>query len=279
MGLRRCCIADCKSASNLPDCCDIKFHAFPTNEAARKVWLKNCRIENSKSVNKGFVVCSKHFQESDFKPLKNSQRFLRNGAVPTIFPWGNEQPLSEHLAGHSQDANVTLESIKEDGNSSVLDESTALTKTTTTTKKTSARNAKSKQQADTSKPRSVSADAQSKNATEAKPSEMSPRKSLDSATTPEKSTAAKENMIKSPTKKFDAAMSLNPGAKVEVQDLNGTWLNASVVEVDQTEQEVLISFDKTAKTKGAASYVCEIIEIFGFAFYFNLLPNLITDLN
>lgn len=253
MGLRRCCIADCKSASNSPDCSDIKYHAFPTNEVARNVWIKNCRIENSKSLTKSVMVCSKHFQESDFKPPKNSQRFLRNGAVPTIFPWGNEQSLSEYLAEHSQDGNVTLESIKEDGDNSVLNESTASTKTIT--KKTSARHAKSKVQADSSKPRSVSADEQAKNETEAKTSEMSPRKSLDSATTPDKSTAAKENVIKSPTKKFDAAMSLNPGAKVEVQDLNGTWLNASVVEVDQTEQEVLISFDKTAKTKGAASYV------------------------
>lgn len=255
MGLRRCCIADCKSVSNSSDCSDIKFHAFPTNEVARNVWIKNCHIKNSKSLNKAVVVCSKHFQESDFKPLKKGHRFLRNGAVPTIFPWGNEQTFSEYLNEHSQVGNVTLESIKEDVDNSVLNESTASTKSTT--KKTSTRHGKLKQQADSSKPRSVSADDQSKSKDEAKTSEMSPRKSLDSATTPEKSTTAKENMIKSPTKKFDAAMSLNPGAKVEVQDLNGTWLNASVVEVDQTEHEVLISFDKNAKTKGAASYVFE----------------------
>lgn len=256
MGQRRCCIAECKSASNSSECGDIKFHAFPTNEVARNVWIKNCRIENNKSLTKSVVVCSKHFQESDFKPPKKSHRYLRNGAVPTIFPWGNEQSLSEYLAEHSQDENVTLDTIEEDEVSSVLNESTASTKSTS--KKTSARHAKLKTKAESSKPRSVSADEQSKSEAEAKPCEMSPRKSLDSATTPEKSTTAKENMIKSPTKKFDAAMSLNPGAKVEVQDLNGAWLNASVVEVDQTEQEVFISFDKNVKTKGAASYVIAI---------------------
>lgn len=242
MGLRRCCITDCKSASNAPDCNDVRYHAFPTNEVVRNVWIKNCRIENSRSLTKSVVVCSRHFQESDFKPPKNGHRFLKNGAVPTIFSWGTEQSFSDYLAEHAQDANTTLESIKEDGDSSILNEST---------KSTSKKSGRSKANltAESSKPRSVSAD---ESISETKPGEATPRKSLDSAT-PEKSTAAKENMIKSPSKKFDAAMSLAPGAKVEVQDLNGTWLNASVVEVDQTEQEVFISFDKNAKTKGAAA--------------------------
>lgn len=250
MGLRRCCIKDCKSASNAADCGDVRFHIFPSNEIVRNIWIKNCRTQNSRSLTKNVFVCSRHFNESDFKQPKSGTKTLRNGAAPTIFPWGTEQSFSEYLAEHAQDANSTLESIKEESDASALNDSNT---TPTSSRKSSSKkmNVRSKANVatDSGKLRSVSADEQSTSKANTKVEDTTPRKSLDSAD----KTAAKENMIKSPSKKFDAAMSLIPGAKVEVQDLNGTWLNASVKEVDQSDQEVFISFDENAKSKGASA--------------------------
>ncbi|XP_031623524.1 PHD finger protein 20-like [Contarinia nasturtii] len=51
--------------------------------------------------------------------------------------------------------------------------------------------------------------------------------------------------------KKDTAMQFTPGTKIEAQDLTGGWHNASVIEVDQGEQEVLIKFAKNMRAKGA----------------------------
>lgn len=65
----------------------VSFHEIPANLDARGGWLKvisrKDRVPNSTSNNS--VVCSLHFQASDFKEnCKNRQ--LKPGVVPSIFP-------------------------------------------------------------------------------------------------------------------------------------------------------------------------------------------------
>lgn len=241
MGQRRCCITDCQSSSHLPECSDIKFHAFPTNEVVRNMWLKNCHIEQHRSITKSNVVCSKHFLETDYQPPKNGRRLLSSNAVPTIFNWGNEKSFSDQL--HEQSSPTSDAPSKENTDKANKTPSD----TTPIAKPNKKMISRSQAQSAAEKQRSASAEEQTQSEANTKVSKA--RKSLDSATASETPTV-KANLIKSPMKRLDMAVQLVPGAKVEVQDLSGTWHNASVAEVDQSEQEVLINFEKNVKAKG-----------------------------
>lgn len=170
---------------------------------------------------------------------------MNTNAVPTVFEWGNEKSFAEYLAD-AQDTEPALEtSTKESADKSAKATSSDTTPVTKTSKKMISR---SQANSAAEKQRSASAEEQqTPNDSNDKVNKV--RKSLDSVASPEKP-IAKENVVKSPSKKYDIAMQLVPGAKVEVQDLGGSWHNASVAEVDQGEQEVLINFEKNVKAKG-----------------------------
>lgn len=259
MGQRKCCVNDCKSVSHLEEYKDTRFHAFPTNELVRNMWLKNCHIEQNRSITKSNVICSRHFRESDYQAPKNGRRLLNTNAVPTIFDWGNEKSFSEYMAD-AQDTDTTLKtSTKENVDKApktASSDATTTTPTTTTTpvaksskkmmSRSQANNASEKQQ----RPTSAEEQQPTPNESNEKDKTDKEQKSLDPVASPEKP-ATKENVVKSPLKKFDIA-GLVPGAKVEAQDVGGSWHNASVIEVDQGEQEVLINFEKNVKAKGSA---------------------------
>ncbi|XP_031623843.1 PHD finger protein 20-like protein 1 [Contarinia nasturtii] len=243
MGQRKCCVPECKSSSHLPECSEMKFHAFPTNNATRNIWLKNCRIDQIRSITKNNVVCSKHFHDSDYQVTKNDRRMLGVNAVPTVFSWGNEKSFSEHMD--------TSEAIPDTSANESATKTTEIPSDNTAVTKSKKMSSRSQANIADDKQRSASAEEQSSTSANKKVNKV--RKSLDLSNTSDK-TPSKDNVIKSPSKKFDIAMQLTPGAKVEAQDLTGSWHNASVVEVDQGEQEVLINFEKTVKGKGASGF-------------------------
>lgn len=240
MGQRRCCVLECKSVSHLPEFSDVKFHAFPTNQIVRNIWMKNCHIEQNRSIAKSNVVCSRHFLESDYQIPKNGRRLLNSNAVPTVFSWGDEKTFSDHLA-EAQQTSPVQEAVTKDSADNTPVDTTPVVKTT--------KKMMSRSQANSAAEKQRSASAEEKTPTDANAKTTKARKSLDSATTPEKPDA-KDGAMKSPSKKFEIAAQFAPGVKVEVQDLSGNWHNASVVEVDQGEQEVFISFEKNVKAKG-----------------------------
>lgn len=239
MGQRKCCVIDCDSASHLHS--DVRFHAFPTNNIARRMWLKNCRIELNRSITKSNVVCSRHFLESDYQAPKNGRKLLNTSAVPTIFAWGNEKSFAEHSAD-AEESSATPEKSTKEATDETPSETTPVAKAVKPKKMVSRSQANSAAE----KQRSASAEEQTTSDSNSKVSKA--RKSLESGT-PAKSAPGKD-IVKSPTKRFDIAINLVQGAKVEVQDVGGTWHNASVMEVDLGEQEVLINFDKNVKAKG-----------------------------
>lgn len=243
MGQRKCCVNECKSASHLEECKDVRFHAFPMNEIVRNMWVQNCHIEQNRSITKSNVICSRHFLESDYQPPKNGRRLLNNNAVPTIFEWGNEKSFTEYLADAQDNEPETSEASTKDNADKSSSDATPVAKTSKKMMSRSQANSAAEKQ------RSASAEEQQTVPNDSNEKVNKARKSLDSVTSPEKPTTAKEIVLKSPTKNFDTAL-LVPGAKVEVQDLGGSWHNASVAEVDQGEQEVLINFEKNVKAKG-----------------------------
>lgn len=84
MGKRKCCIEGCSSTSNRKEDEGVTFHKFAAKLTDE--WLKACRVDAEKKNSVAFV-CSRHFRKSDFQDFKGNKYFLKQGAVPSIFPW------------------------------------------------------------------------------------------------------------------------------------------------------------------------------------------------
>lgn len=246
MSPRRCIIEGCDSVAGQRQHQGVKFHKFPTNVATRKIWIENCRLLNSKNITTSTLVCSRHFRRADFQPVKNEKHVLKLGAVPTMFPWGN---LPVHDIKSTTKSNDD-DSTQDTENDSTTDEPTAPPppppKATASTCKKGNLRSKSlsaAEAANAAKQRSAS--AEEKNNSKTRVEKANARKSLDSAT----ATVAKSDKTQSSGDASDKASSLTlvSGAKLEVQDLSGSWHRASVVEVDPNEQEVLINFENKSK--------------------------------
>lgn len=243
--MRRCTIEGCSSVSGQNDeHQNVTFHVFPANAAIRKTWMENCRIPQNKNITKSILVCSRHFRRIDFQPLKKDKYFLKQGAVPSIFPWGTSHQ-SETTASNSSDSNQTNDATEPKTDDSA------------TIKPLSAIKA---DKFSTSKQRSVSADEHLA-VSHAAEDKTVPRKSLDSASTIKKD-SGKVNVAPSASidgalskKKMDFVSTLATGMKLEAQDFNKVWHVAKIVEVDHNEKEVLVHFEKNAKAKGSAAYV------------------------
>lgn len=248
MSPRRCAVDGCKSISGQQQHQGVKFHTFPINLATRKIWTDNCRIAKSRNITKSVLVCSRHFRRADFLPLKNNKHFLKNGAVPTIFPWGN---LPYHEIGNANAA-TKIKNTESRVDKEHVDSKTG-SSSSETTKKQSVRQ-KSLSNVDANvKHRSASAEEKN-NENRSLADKLNTRKSLDSATVSAKN-AEKVSQSNEATKpaggtSTELIASLVSGAKLEAQDFSGSWHNANVVEVDHGEQEVLINFEKTLESKG-----------------------------
>ncbi|ELU03408.1 hypothetical protein CAPTEDRAFT_188957 [Capitella teleta] len=74
----------------------LSFHCFPSRKGAkkqRKAWLIAIRRDEGPKfkVTKKMVVCSEHFQETDFKFTLTGMRVLKAGVVPSKFAWSKEK--------------------------------------------------------------------------------------------------------------------------------------------------------------------------------------------
>ena len=101
--MRYCCVPKCNGTGGF---------LFPKNPEVQKKWrIAIKRVNEKKAVwvpSKYSVVCELHFTESDFKE-KNSagfphqRRFLKEGAVPSIFSFQSSAqacPTQRQLHGH-----------------------------------------------------------------------------------------------------------------------------------------------------------------------------------
>lgn len=248
MAPRRCSVAGCKSVSGRQQHRGVTFHTFPLNPITRQCWMSNSRMANTKVVTKSILICSRHFRRADFQPLKNNKYLLKNGAIPTIFPWGS-LPYTEpaqivqgtlDLAAHIQ--------------------ATALNAMDVTTGDTASQEENIVKQilvdaikSEIKSPikRSASADVSGFGGEPSTSGESKPkiiRKSLDSAVL--KNTL---KTLSAPPTAFSSVGDLTllfvPGSSIEAQDFNEIWHPASVVEVDQDEREVFIHFEIAANAK------------------------------
>lgn len=231
MAPRRCTIKGCPSVSGRQQHRGVTFHTFPLNPIARQFWLTNCGLPETKSITKSMLVCSRHFRRADFQPLKNNKYLLKQGAVPTIFPWGTlpyVEPTAPTVTEGDQPAANAVEEKPGEINQQLVDE---IVKIKSELKSTIGVKSPNK--------RSASADEPGTS----EPKKKAIRVSLDSKKLPAEPVAVTS---------FDSFSKFSPGTRIEAQDFNEVWHAAKVMEVDNDEKEVLIHFEKNGKSKAPA---------------------------
>lgn len=84
MSSRRCVVDNCayKQVER-----SVSFHCLPVHQALKDKWITNCKINSEIANSKSILVCSLHFHRADFQLTKNGKYRLKQGTVPTIFPW------------------------------------------------------------------------------------------------------------------------------------------------------------------------------------------------
>lgn len=226
MGARRCTVEGCDSISHKAEHKHVTFHTFPLNSAVRQIWISNCKLSEGKTITKSVLVCSKHFRKEDMSH-KASKSMLKQGAIPSIFPWGT-LPYVKPIGKPKDDSfvdNEELEAMDTTQNNTANESTLNDMNVSEDPKDQSKLDAPSTSRANVS-----TKSSSSKRSRQSGKSSSRSRKSLNSS-------------------KQENPVSFVPGTKVEAQDFDKTWHPAKVVEVDQDEGEVLIHFEKN-KSKG-----------------------------
>lgn len=209
----------------------VTFHTFPHNAISRQFWLTNCGLPDTKSITKSILVCSRHFRRADFQPLKNNKYLLKQGAVPTIFPWGTlpyVEPTPHAVIDSGQPLTNFVDDKPGEINQQLVDE---IVKIKSELKATIGIKSPNKRSASVDEPGT------------SEPKKKAIRVSLDSKK------LSSDNTVPTVTASFDPFSKFAPGTRVEAQDFFEVWHHAKVMEVDNEEKEVLIHFEKNAKSK------------------------------
>ena len=86
-----CCVPECtKKGYREEDGTKVSFFKFPM----KKKWLHAIRRDEGKyfKVTKSTRVCSRHFREGDIKKSLSGKNELKDGVVPSVFPWIRTSP-------------------------------------------------------------------------------------------------------------------------------------------------------------------------------------------
>lgn len=84
---RKCSVESCLSDSNRPEDTGVTFHKVPLHSDIRPKWMSLCRIPEDKKSIKVIYICSRHFLNADFCSFKGRKYMLRQGVLPSVFPW------------------------------------------------------------------------------------------------------------------------------------------------------------------------------------------------
>lgn len=202
---RKCGVEECLSDSNRSEDVGVTFHKIPLHPDIRPKWMSLCRIPEDKQNLKVIYICSRHFLKADFCNFKGKKYMLKQGVLPSVFPWNRCKMERIHLKSKPEDdikkkPNETQDLLKNDdtidenkrtiikleniGSMSVKEEVLSPGQSTTIEQKT---------------------------------------KTVDTAT---------------------GQLIFAPNTRIEALDFNQTWSPAKIVEVDYEENEVLVHFEK-----------------------------------
>lgn len=238
MGLKRCAVNGCASASNRTEDVGVTFHQLPAKSTTRTIWIKGAGVPDDANVK----VCSRHFREADFKVVKQKY-YLVKGTYPTIFPWGvfvngdpnTEAPQPQPTAVVKEEPQETTETAAPpqtaEGSPS-LPVARAITSTVKDKPKAAAAIRVKKETKATKRHSIATVDA-----VKLEPAEEVTQKPLRKSM---------EAVATAPKKEPDppkAKLNLEPGQGISAMDFQNVWHPAQILEVDSVEREVLIHFE------------------------------------
>ena len=90
-----CCVPECtKKGYREEDGTKVSFFKFPIENPMKKKWLHAIRRDEGQyfNVTKSTRVCSRHFREGDIQKSLSGKNELKNGLVPSVFPWIRTSP-------------------------------------------------------------------------------------------------------------------------------------------------------------------------------------------
>ncbi|CAH0557104.1 unnamed protein product [Brassicogethes aeneus] len=225
---RKCSVDGCLSDSNRNEDAGVTFHKVPVHSDIRPKWFSLCHIPEDKKNLKVIYVCSRHFLRADFCNFKGKKYMLRQGVLPSVFPWDKSKLQAIKVKRESAEENVckiepedsseevpTLE-LKAEDESDVKPDISMVVKS---------------EPMETEEPIVV------------KNEEVPKIISEEDIKVEEKDISKKEEMDKI---KCTSASGINfsINSKLEALDFNNMWYPAKIVEVDYEENEVLIHFEK-----------------------------------
>lgn len=273
MGARKCVVPGCNSCTTRPEDKGLTYHRFPVY--SREEWLKIFNLPKNFQTTKNTHVCSRHFNKSDFQEFKGKKFFLKHGALPKPLPStadnkSDEIPSTSGEIAENQDKTEESTTTKMEVDVPTDPETTKPKEDKKDDKKPP--KSQSKTKLPPFSPKKTRKSAAMKRLSEthiAEPSKKVPRNSLPAPSPasaakklnfqgksePSTSAAAQTTTADSTKvppaspKKKNSIINFVPGNLLQAQDFGGKWMSAKVIEVDTEEREVLIRFEKSAKSK------------------------------
>lgn len=232
---RKCNVLDCPSDSKRDEDNGVTFHKMPFHSDLRPKWIELCRVPEERQMNKVIYVCSRHFRRTDFCNFKGTKYLLRQGALPSVFPWTKSvikiPPPSKTTVPSTSKPVVPPEDIKVPEDAEIKQEYT---------------------DDDNQKDDEIVKIKDEPMEEEIKEEEFQLKKETENEKPPK---TKKENAIKKdipleivPTLKIKdeipVVINFFAGTRIEANDFNDKWYPATILEVDYDENEVFVEFDR-----------------------------------
>jgi len=232
----------------------------------RAIWLKNTRTSLERQITKSVLVCSRHFRRLDFNTIRNGKYLLKPRVFPTVFPWGKMEP-SEIDADHRALQQFSVDGAEAGGagnsaNSEDLIKASVDQIVTQIMQETDERKA------------AAEAAAKAEAEAEEVPTETNkdapivaevPKTSVESTvmdtiretvlapTEVAEELLASASPVSNSSPKYGSPTNTTIGARLEALSVDGAWLPARIVEVNESEQTLLIRFERNSKLKTSPS--------------------------
>ncbi|XP_057665384.1 PHD finger protein 20-like isoform X8 [Diorhabda carinulata] len=202
---RKCNVESCQSDSNRPQDVGVTFHKVPPHLDIRPKWLSLCRIPEDKKFVKVLYVCSRHFLRADFCNFKGKKYMLKQGVLPSVFPW-DKSKLEAIKAEAKKEKPVHIKEEPVDDNTATPD---------------------TKQELPTDSIKQEVLDSEKINSSSNEKNELKEDPVTSTKLVPSNSTS----------------ISFSINSRVEALDFNNEWFPAKIIEIDYDENEVLIHFE------------------------------------
>lgn len=206
---RKCSVEGCLSDSNRLEDIGVTFHKVPMHSDVRPKWMSLCRIPEDKKLVKIIYVCSRHFLRADFCNFKGKKYMLKQGVLPSVFPWDKSK-----LEAIKAEASIKKEPTDDAGVSLKAEQN------------------EERKFARKLEPEGIKMEIECEDPIIQGNLKVEPKEKLDAF---EKSKLAQNTT---------SPMTFAINSRIEALDFNNEWYPAKIVEVDYEENEVLIHFEK-----------------------------------